>query len=65
MKEIKSKELEDPVFLKAHDPNDFEFIRKKRASISNEFLTPEGKYFYSKKLNFNDRDYITIYSTNT
>jgi|TARA_B110000285_G_C14835451_1_gene472872 hypothetical protein len=30
-----------------------------------EFISPDGKYFYSKKLDFMGREYMTIYSTNT
>ena len=53
---------EEPV--EAHDPNNFEFIRKKRGSISNQYLTTDGKYFYNKPLDFLGRDYLTLYSTN-
>ena len=28
-------------------------------------MTAEGKYFYSKQLNFHGRDYVNIYATNT
>ena len=28
-------------------------------------MSPDGKYFYSKKLEFGDRDYISVYQTKT
>lgn len=46
--------------LDEHDPNNFEFIRKKNLG-GNVSKYSNGKYFYSKKINFGDKEYITIY----
>ena len=33
--------------------------------MPNAFISPDGKYFYSKKLDFQGKEWMPIYSTNT
>ena len=49
--------------MEAHDPSKFSFTKK--AKEAPQFVTDDGKYFYSKALNFHGGDYVNIYATNT
>ena len=56
LKEIKKmQDEEDEENVTPHDPSNFNFIQSKKArgtKRQNEFITPSGKYLYSKSLDF-------------
>jgi hypothetical protein len=56
--------LESGEIIKAHNPNDYSFIRKHNPSKKE--ISPSGQYFYSKRLDFSPgQDYLMIYKTNS
>ena len=44
-----------------HNPSSYNFIQSKKArgtQQQNEFITPSGKYLYSKTLDFKGKNYL-------